>query len=87
MQKNFKLKPNASDEEIQFITQSVDELPESEKTVIYLYFWRNYSFKEIAYLCELSQSLTQKIFNEAIHRLRLNYLIEFSAPKNNRGFM
>lgn len=87
MQKNFKQKPSASDEEIQFITQSVDELPPSEQTVIYLYFWRNYTIKEIAYVCDLSQSLIQKIFNEAIHRLRLNYLIEFSIPKNQRGFM
>lgn len=83
MQKNFKQKPNASDEEIQFITQSVDELEPSEKTVIYLFFWRNYSLKEISYVCDLSLSLVQKIFDEAIHRLRLNYLIEFSKPKKS----
>lgn len=87
MQKNFKQKLNASDEEIQFIGQTVEELPPSEKTVIYLYFWRNYTFKEIAYVCDLSQSLVQGIFDEAIHRLRLNYLIEFSIPKNQRGLM
>jgi DNA-directed RNA polymerase specialized sigma subunit len=87
MKKNFNQKFEASDEQIQFITQSVEELPPAENAVIYFHFWGNYTLEEIAFVCGLSQTLIQEIFDEAIHRLRLNYLIEFSIPKHNRGHM
>ncbi len=87
MKKDSKQTLEASDEQIKFINRSVQELPVSEKAVIYLYFWENYTFEEIAFICDLSQLLIQEIFDEAIHRLRLNYLIEFSLPKYQRGLM
>ncbi|MFY7991927.1 MAG: sigma factor-like helix-turn-helix DNA-binding protein [Bacteriovoracaceae bacterium] len=80
-------KSRATNKQIMFITREVNYLPEHEQPVIYLFFWEDCSIKEIASMCGLSQSLTRKIFGEAIHRLRLSYLIEFSVPKNNRGFM
>lgn len=77
----------ATIQQINFITREINDLPVHEQSVIYLFFWEDCSIKEIASLSGLSQSLIKKIFNESIHRLRLSYLIEFSAPNNHRGLM
>ena len=80
-------KKRATNEQIMFITREVNYLPVHEQPVIYLFFWEDRSIKEIASMSRQSQLLTRKIFDEAILRLRLSYLIEFSVPKENRGFM
>ncbi len=81
MGKSFGHTGRASSEQIKFITRSVSELPPAEMAIIHLHFWNDYTVKEMASFCGLSQTLTQKILDHAIHRLRLNYLVEFSIPK------
>ena len=70
-----------SQDQIQFINQEIEVMPTPEKTILQLKFWHNYTTEEIAFICDLSQTLIKKLLDEAIHRLRLNYLIEFSKPK------
>lgn len=70
-------------DQIQFIQEEMKTLPEHEKNILKLRFWYNYTLEEIAFIHNLSLSLVTNIFNEAIHRLRLNYLVEYIAPKNS----
>ena len=75
-----KMRPD----QVQFINHELEGLPAAEKTVIQLKFWHNYTLEEIAFICDLPLTLIQKLFDMAIHRLRLNYLVEFSTTKNVR---
>lgn len=70
-------------DQVQFINQELEVLPTPEKTILQLKFWHNCTLPEIAFICDLPLTLTKKIYDEAIHRLRLNYLIEFSKPKDS----
>ncbi len=87
MKQNLIAADDLSKQQIDFITRSIDELPTPEKTILQLHFWNSYDIEEIAFICDLPKTLTENLFKEAIHRLRLNYLIEFSVPKGCRGFM
>jgi DNA-directed RNA polymerase specialized sigma subunit len=70
-----------SQKQIDFAKTNKDELPEHEKAIIHLHYWENFTIRQIADFFGLSYKLVQLIKNDAIHRLRLNYLIEFSQPK------
>ena len=85
MREIYKEKNVSTKEQIEFVSRSVSELPEHERVIIYLYFWKELSLKEVAGICDLSLSLTKKILDEAILRLRLNYLIELVTPKKNEA--
>ncbi len=71
-----------TDEQIVFASESLDELAEYERSIVLLHYWKDYSVEDIAYVCDLPSTLIKRIIDEAIHRLRLSHLIEFSAPKN-----
>ena len=69
-------------DQIQFITTNKDELPKLEQTIIHLHYWENLSISEISEMLEMNYKIVTQIKNEAIFQLRLNYLIEFSVPRN-----
>ena len=69
-------------DQINFIKNNKEELPELEKAIIHLHFWEEMSISEISEMLDMSYKTISQIKHEAIHRLRLNYLIEFSAPKS-----
>lgn len=69
---------------LEFATRSIEELPTPEKTILQLFFWENYTIEEISLVCDLPITLTKNLFNEAIHRLRLNYLGEFSVRRSEK---
>ncbi len=71
-----------TEKQIQFIKMNKDELPELEQTIIHLHYWENLSISEISEMLKMNYRLITQIKDEAIHRLRLNYLIEFSIPKD-----
>ncbi len=78
-------------EQIQFIHKNKDELPEHELAVVHLHFWEGMTVSEISEFIKLPYSLVKNLLNEAIHRLRLNYLIEFSMsitkPQKTKGVL
>lgn len=80
-----KQNQKVSADQLCFISEEMKDLPSGEQTILTLHFWHNYTLEEIAFICDLPQTLVEKLFAEAIHRLRLNYLIEFSIPKNTQG--
>ena len=71
------------EDQIQFINHEIEALPEYEKNILQLRFWHCYTLEEIAFINDLPLTLIKNLFDEAIHRLRLSYLIEFSKPKNS----
>lgn len=77
------MKTQFREDQIQFINQEIETLPEHEKNIIKLRFWECYTLDEIAFIHDLPLTIIKNIFNEAIHRLRLSYLIEFSKPKDS----
>jgi hypothetical protein len=81
------MKKNYSYAQICFINKSVNRLPVPDKTILKLHFWGDYTLDEVAFIYDLPLSLVEKVYNRAIHKLRLDYLIEFSLPKCNRGLM
>jgi RNA polymerase sigma factor (sigma-70 family) len=78
-------------EQIQFINANKNELPEHELAVVHLHFWEGMTISEISEFIKLPYSLVKNLLNEAIHRLRLNYLIEFSMsttkPQKLKGVL
>jgi RNA polymerase sigma factor (sigma-70 family) len=79
--KQEETKKFPSEAQVQFINNNKDELPEPEKAIIHLHFWECLSIYEISEMLGMSPKVVTQIKDEAVHRLRLNYLIEFSAPK------
>lgn len=75
------MKTQFREDQIQFINQEIETLPEHEKNILKMRFWECYSIDEIANIHDLPQTLIKNLIDEAIHRLRLNYLIEFARPK------
>lgn len=71
------------EDQIQFINNQIEALPEHEKNILQLRFWHCYTLEEIAFLHDLPLTIIKNLFDEVIHRLRLNYLIEFSKPKDS----
>jgi hypothetical protein len=72
-----------SDEQIAFIHKGLEHLEVHERCILIFKFWGNYSVKEIARKFEAPECFIEKIMKEAINRLRLHYIIEFSAPKSS----
>lgn len=72
-----------TDRDIQFIRKAVSELPEHEKSLLYLYFWKNYSISEISSACDLYNTLIKNIMNQTIQKLRLLYVIEVFKPRDD----
>lgn len=70
--------------QIEFAQTNKEELPEPEKIIIHLHFWEGLSISEISESMALPNQLVKNIMEEAIHRLRLNYLVEFSVRKPSR---
>lgn len=75
------MKTQFREDQIQFINQEIEALSDYEKNLLKLRYWECYSIDEIASMHALSQTLIRNLIDEAIHRLRLNYLIEFAKPK------
>ncbi len=71
-----------TEKQIQFARMNKEELPEHERAIIHLHFWEGMTFSEIAEFMNIPYTLVESIKDEAIHRLRLNYLIEFSMNKS-----
>lgn len=69
-------------DQYQFINQEIETLPEHEKNILKMRFWECYTIEEIASFHKLSQTLIKSLIDEAVHKLRLSYLIEFSKPKD-----
>jgi DNA-directed RNA polymerase specialized sigma24 family protein len=67
---------------IEFARNNKEELPEHEKVIIHLHYWENMTISEISTFLNIPYKLVEMMKNEAIHRLRLNYLIEFSQKKS-----
>lgn len=81
------MKKKFTKRQLKFASRAINELPLSERIILKMYFKHCYKLKEVAFICDLPLSLVTKIYHQAIHRLRLNYLIEFSLPQINRGIM
>lgn len=77
------MKKQFREDQIQFINQEIEALPEHEKNILQMRFWHCYTIEEIAFIHDLPLTLIKNLFDEAINRLRLNYLIEFSKPKDS----
>lgn len=81
------MKTKFREDQIQFIQEEIEIIPEHEKNILKLRFWYNYTLEEIAFIHDLPLNLITNIFNEAIHRLRLNYLIEYTKPKDSEAYV
>jgi DNA-directed RNA polymerase specialized sigma subunit len=77
------MKTQFREDQIQFINQEIETLPEHEKNILKLRFWHCYTLDEIAFIHDIPITYIKHFYDEAIHRLRLNYLIEFSKPKDS----
>jgi DNA-directed RNA polymerase specialized sigma24 family protein len=76
------MKTQFREDQIQFINQEIETLPEHEKNILKMRYWECYSIDEIAFIHKLPQTLIKSLIDESIKRLSLNYLIEFSKPKD-----
>ena len=77
------MKTQFREDQLQFINTEVEALPEHEKNILQMKFWHCYTLEEIAAIHDLPHDIIKSMFDESIHRLRLNYLIEFSCPRNS----
>jgi len=75
-----------SENEVQFIRMAVPNLPEKERKVIYLLFWRNYQLYEVARYLEITEKTVLKLKESALKRLKCAYLNYFdeNIEENNR---
>lgn len=79
---DLKRQIRPTDKQIRFARAALADLAGYERSIVEFHFWNNYSVSEIAYIFGLPKTLIKRLLDEAIHKLRLSYLIEFSAPKD-----
>lgn len=56
------------------LAKLIDELPEREKKVIFLYYYEELTLKEISRVLEVSESRVSQLHTKAVSRLRANML-------------